>query len=63
MSAEILENIMCAKKDYIWNPSTCTSENIYKHLENIWKVLLMIQYLPFDGIIDVVWSEPSRLYQ
>ena len=27
VSAEIQKNIMCAKKDYIWNPATCTCEN------------------------------------
>ena len=27
MSVKIQKNIMCAKKDYIWNPDTCSCEN------------------------------------
>ena len=26
-SVKIKKNIICCKKDYVWNPATCSSEN------------------------------------
>ena len=41
MSVNIVENIICSKKDYIWNPATCSCKN-GKYLASIIDNLLIM---------------------
>ena len=46
---------MCAKKDYIWNPSTCPCENV-KYLGGI----IGDTVITCDDIIELVKSIPTK---
>ena len=49
VGVKIWKNIMCAKKEYIWNPAACSCGN-GKYLGNIIDDWLIM----FDDIIDTI---------
>ena len=48
LSAKIRESIMCVKKNYNWNPSTCTCEN-----DNYLGSIIGDSVIMYDEIIGI----------
>ena len=55
VSVKIRKNIMCAKKDYIWNPAACSNENS-KYLRSICDDSVVMR----DDTIDTTKTVPTN---